>query len=757
MAQDTSRGATPPVPVPLANMGQSIQRYEAFAKVTGKPLYAADEPATNPLYAYLVTSGIAKGTIASIDTAPAEAIAGVVKVYTHRDAPRRIAMKHLTEGGKVSDTNMPMIDTRIRNDGDVVAMVLAESYETARDAANRIIVRYQETAPSATFDSVGATTSHPASMAPKEKKAGNFARAYAAAPVKVDQRYYTPVQHHNAMELFSTTALWNGDELTLYEPSQFVYGLKNGIAEMLGIDPAKVRVKNPYVGGAFGSKGIMTQRTALVAGAARELGRPVKLVLHRKQGYTQTTYRAETRHRVRLAAEASGKLTAYGHEGWEVTSRNDDYSVGGVENTAEMYAAPNVLTRVNLVHADRNTPGFMRSPPEVPYMFALEVAMDELAEALKMDPVELRRVNDTQVSPINGAPYTSRSLMQCFDQAAASFGWSGRNPTPGSMTVGDWQIGYGCAMTSYPTNMAACAARIRLTPEGKAHVEIAVHDVGQGAYTAVQQIAARELGLDPRDVTVALGDSRLPAGPVAGGSMTTASAGSAVFTCAAKVRARFGGAMPARADLADAFRRLNLNQIEDYAEWWPEGSGPAAMRALYKGNLGGGGEEGEQQEGGSSGGGGGKPAPKPLMFAFGAEFVEVRVHRLTREIRVPRMTGAFASGHIVNPRTARSQHLGGMIWGMASALLEHTELDEKRARYVNDNIAEYLIAVNADIPQVDIILVPETDTRVNPLGIKGLGELANVGTNAAIANAVYHATGKRIRDLPITMDKLLMA
>ncbi|RAK51584.1 xanthine dehydrogenase family protein molybdopterin-binding subunit [Phenylobacterium deserti] len=731
-------------------MGQAIPRYEATAKVTGQPLYAADEPIARPLYAFFKTSGVARGTIASLDVRKAEAMPGVMKVYTHRNAPPRKAVKHIMTGGYMSDTNIPLADNRVRHDGDIVAMVVADSYEIARDAANRIEVRYAAQAPAATFGSPGAVKKVPEQAQKNAKKAGDFAAGWSRAPVKVDARYSTPTQHHNPIELYATTAVWNGDQLTFYEPSQFVYSTANGLAEQIGVDPAKVHLVNPYVGGGFGGKGILTQRTALVALAARDLGRPVKLVLHRKQAYGLTTYRAETRQRVRLGADRNGKLVAFAHDGEEVTSRADDYMVGGVENTVEMYACPNIATSVTLVKADRNTPGFMRSPPETPYMFGLESAMDELAVALNMDPVELRRINDTQKSPISGAPYTSRSLMQCYDQAAAAFGWSRRNPRPLSMSQGDWLIGWGCATATYPTNMMASTARIRLTADGKAVVEVAAHDMGQGAYTAMQQIAAKRLGLDPRQVTVRMGDSALPPGPVAGGSMTTASAGSAVHTAAGKIAARFGGAMPAPNDLDDAFRRLGVTQIEEYAEWWPPGQGPQAVRALYKGSMGGGGgEEGEQQEGNAGGG-------KPMMAAFGAEFVEVRIHRLTREIRVPRMTGAFAAGHIVNPRTARSQYLGGMIWGMASALLEATEVDAKRARYVNDNIAEYLVAVNADVPQVDVILVPEVDTKVNPLGVKGIGELANVGTAAAIANAVYHATGKRIRDLPITMDKLLV-
>jgi len=727
-------------PKPLANMGDPIVRSEAAAKVTGKPLYASDMPVQNPLHAYFLTSAIALGRIASIDTAPAEAMSGVFKIYTHHNAPKRQVVPHFTKGGPVSDSNMPLVGPDIYNDGQIIAMVLAESYEIARDASRRIVVRYDARVPAASLDSPTAQTVQPPSLASKDKKVGDFETAFAQAPVKIDQEYRTPPQHHNPMELFATTASWSGDMLTLYEPSQFVYGLAGGLSRQLGVDQSRIHVVNPYVGGAFGSKGVMTQRTALIAQAAREVGRPVKLVIPRDQGFSVTTYRAETRHRVRLAADKKGKLVAYGHEGWEVTSRLDDYSVAGTEKSVEMYDVPNISTRVQIVKADRNTPGFMRSPPEVPYMYALESAMDELAVALEIDPVELRRINDTMKSPVTGAPYTSRSLMECFDQASSAFGWKKRNPRPASMRDGDWLIGYGCATATYPTNLTAAAARVILTADGKAHVEIAAHDVGTGAYTAMGQIAARRLGIDPVNVTVAMGDSKLPPAPVAGGSMTTASAGSAVHGAADKIVARFGGTMPKPGELTAAFRKLGTNRIEEYAEWAPPGSPPDAVEKLSKGSM--------------SGGGGNEK--KPLMAAFGAQFVEVRIHRLTREIRVPRMTGAFAAGRIVNPRTTHSQYLGGMIWGMASALLEATEIDEKRARYVNDNIAEYLIAVNADIPQVDIIMVPEVDTQVNPIGVKGVGELANVGTAAAIANAVYHATGMRIRDLPITMDKLLV-
>jgi len=497
-------------PAPLGNMGEPIRRLDGVAKVTGQPIYAADAAEAVPLQAYFLTSGIARGQLLSIDTAPAEALGGVVKVYTHYNAPHRIATPYTQKGGYASDTNMPMTGPEIRHDGQIIAMVIAETYEIARDASHRIAVRYAPETPASTLDSPGATLIHPEALDEKEKKAGDFATAFAAAPVKVEGEYRTPPQHQNAIELYSTTASWAGGDLTIHEPTQAVLELANGTAAMMGVDPAAVHVTNPYIGGAFGGKGFMTQRTALIAGAARELERPVRNVVTRDQGFTLATYRAETKHHVRLAADRAGHLVAYGHESWEMQSRQDDYPLAGFGVTTAMYGKPAILTRVNMVKADRQTSGFMRGPVEMPYMYALESAMDELAVALDMDPVELRRVNDIRESPVDGARFTSRSLMQCYDAAAASFGWSKRNPKPGSMRDGDWLIGYGCATASYPTHLAPSTARMTLRANGDALIEIAAQESGQGTYTTLSQIAARTLNLDPRRVRVVLGDSGPP-------------------------------------------------------------------------------------------------------------------------------------------------------------------------------------------------------------------------------------------------------
>lgn len=760
---------TAAAPEPKANMGQPVPRYDAVSKVTGRATYASDMPLGNPAYAFLVTSAIAKGRVDRFDLDDARGVRGVIDIVTHENAPELKESKLFSNGGYMGTTIQPLKSAEIAHDGQIIAVVVAESYEAAREAANRVKVSYTAATPSATFESPGTTTAAAKgqnAMFKEDPKVGDFAKAFDEAEVKLTASYDTPTQHHNPMELFTTSCAWMGGNLVIYEGSQYVYGLKNGVAEQLGIDADKVRVVNPYVGGGFGSRGSMTTRTAIIAGIAKRLNRPIKLVPTRDQGFTIATYRAETRHELKLGASRDGKLMALRHEGAEISSRPDAYCVGGTKTTTRLYACPNVDSMVSIVRADRNTPGFMRSPPEVPYLFALESAMDELAAKLNMDPIELRRVNDTTNEPIGGKPYTSRSLMACFDQAAKAFGWSQRSQAPKSMSEGDWLIGYGCAATCYPTQMAPSAARVRLQRDGRTRVEIAGHEIGTGAYTVIAQTAAERLGVPLEKVSVFLGDSDLPPAPVAGGSNSTASTCSAVMMVCDQVRQRlFKAVMPGDSltekaketvgigqtpaaqaaksdrplDIEKAFDALGVGIVEEYGEWKPEGAPPDSFKAMHNGHA--------RLVGG--------PALKDkIAYAFGAEFVEVRVNRFTHEIRCPRLIGAFAAGRIMNPRTARSQLMGGLIWGMSSALLEATEIDQRYARYVNDNLADYLVPVNADVPGVEVILLSEQDDHINPAGAKGLGELANVGTNAAICNAIYHATGQRIRKLPVRLENI---
>lgn len=756
-------------PEPKANMGQPVPRYDAVAKVTGRAVYGADHPLARPAYAWLVTSAIAKGRINGFDLADAKAVNGVIDIITHENFDKLKPAKLFSSGGYWSTTLQPLQGPDIGHEGEIIAVVLAETLEAAREGAYRVKVDTTADQPSASFDSAGATTQPAKGNVggfKDDPHVGDFIKAFAAAEIKVSAEYATPTQHHNPIELFQTSSVWDGDRLTVYESTQYVWGLKNGVADALGIDPAKVRVISPYIGGAFGSKGSMTPRTPLIASIARKLGRPVKLIVSRDQGFTTVTYRAETRQKIDLAANRDGKLTALRHEGFELTSRPDNYMVGGTKTTTRIYACPNVESKVSIVHADRNTPGFMRSPSEVPYMFALESAMDELAEKLDIDPIELRRINDTMKEPIEGRPYTSRSLVACYDAAAKAFGWDKRSKQPKSMSDGDWLIGYGCATTCYPSQMAPAAARISLHRDGATKVQIAGHEIGTGAYTVIAQAAAQRLGVPVEKVTVEMGDSDLPPAPVAGGSNSTASTCSAVITVCDRIRARLLQAtMPADSlvdkaastvgigqtateqaakgdrpiDIAAAFDRIGANVIEEFAEWKPADLPPDALQAMYKGHA--------QLTGGEK-------LKTAIAYAFGAEFVEVRVNKYTREIRVPRLVGAFTAGRIMNTRTAHSQLMGGLIWGLSSALHEATEIDTRNARYINDNLADYLVPVNADVENVEVILLSETDDKLNPAGVKGLGELGNVGTNAAICNALYHATGQRIRELPVRLEKI---
>jgi xanthine dehydrogenase YagR molybdenum-binding subunit len=756
-------------------IGTATARIDGRAKVTGEARYGSDSGSRSDAHAGLRTSAIARGRIVHIDESAARALPGVLEILTFRNVGDAIKPGNtFSAKGYMGSSIAPLAGPDVLHAGQIVALVVAESVEIARDAAQRLEITYAQEVPSATFDSPGLseglTHPRPADAPDPNPRVGDAAGAFAAAAVTIDQRYATPPQHHNPIELFTTRCAWDGEKLTVWEPSQNMYGFKYGLADQLGISPDNVHILSPFVGGAFGSRGSLTQRTAIVALAAKKVGRPVRLEASRADGFTIATYRAETRHRVRLGASRDGRLQALIHEGWEISSRPDDYKVAGTDATTRLYACANIDSNVTIVHADRNTPGFMRAPAELPYLFALESAMDELAWALRIDPVELRRINDTQIEPIKGLPYTSRALMPCFDAAAAAFGWRGRSAEPGSMRDGDWLIGWGCASTMYPTQMAPAAARVTLAPDGSAKVETATHEIGTGVMTVLALVVSQGLGVPVDRIEVRVGDSSLPPSPVAGGSNSTASLSNVVAEACADIAGQiaaaavapgsggpFAGANQTALQLADgqlrdrsgrseplatAAARVSHAPIVAYAENVPHGVPPEGAAALYRGQA--------PLAGGAR-------MKDRVQFAFGAQFVEVRVHAMTREVRAPRLVGAFAAGRIVNPKTAKSQLMGAQIWGISSALLEATEIDRRTARYYNDDLAEYLIPVNADIGTIETIILPETDTLVSPLGIKGIGELGNVGLNAAIANALFHATGMRIRELPVRMEKLLPA
>lgn len=711
-------------------------RLDGRLKVTGEARYAADFVVPNPLYAHLVTATIGRGRITGIDESAARTVPGVVEVYTHRNAPQLRAAGFFGAGaGQSQQSWRPLADANVHFYGEIVAMVVAETQLAAREAAAALSLSYESERPAATLDADGTQVEE---LPERGLAVGDVEAGLAAAPHTLSRTYETAANTHNAMELFATTAMWQGEELTTWVPSQWVKGFQMGLATELGIDPRRVRVLSPYVGGGFGGKGSLFTWTGLVAAAARALKRPVKLYVTRAQGFTVASFRAETRQQVRLGADEQGRLTTFEHTSRELSSRPDTYVVNGAQNTSRMYRADNIRTALACVHADRQTPGFMRAPPETPYFFALESAMDELARELQIDPVELRVRNDTDHDPVRGVPFTSRSLVECYRAAGKAFGWERYTPAIGSMSEGDDLVGWGVATATYPTQVSPCAVRVQLDVTAEARIEVASHDLGTGAYTVFAQTVHEKLGVPMERVSVELGDSRLPPGTIAGGSITTASTVSAIGLACDRIRQRLG-AGDGVPDLPAGFERLGRSAVEESAEWIPELIGERGRDSLRNGSvmIAGGAEEAY------------------AAFAFGAEFVEVRINRFTREIRVPRIVGAFAAGRILNEKTARSQYLGGMIWGIGHALLELSEVDPRTGAYVNDNISEYLVPVNADIQQIEAIMVPEVDETVNPAGVKGIGEIGIVGTAAAVASAVHHATGVRVRHTPIRIEDIL--
>ena len=707
--------------------GPAHTRVEGPAKVTGQTRYETDTYLPGMAHAALVRAST-RGRLAGLDVEDARAMPGVLDIMTHdllADAVRPV--KHAMAGGYANSTWRPLASTEVAYPGQIVAVIVADSREVASAAAFCVGVRlvaepatYRlEDAPDSTLEA--ATPDH------KDAGVGDVPAGLAQAAAHISATYMTPVQHHNPMELFATTCSWDRDRLTVHEPSRFVVGLQHGLAEQLGIPAERVRVISRLVGGHFGSRFDLSQHTALVALAAWRLGRPVQLVPTRSEGFTIATHRPESRHEIQLASDADGHLTALSHKAVVATSRFDTFEMKGTDVTGGLYGCPNVATEERLGRVDRNTPGPMRAPPEMPYMFALESAMDELAVALKMDPIELRRRNDTSIDPLTRKRYTSRPLMRCFDKAAQQFGWTdAARAAPRTRRDGDWLVGAGCAAAVRPVKIAPAAIRVSLTANGGALVETAHHEIGNGITTVLATRTSDRLGVAMDSVVVLLGDTTLPPAGISGGSSTTTSLIAALDDACDRLRAQMANG-----------KRNDPTLASVTVEHVPPKSGPDAIQKLQTGHM-------QLSQGGET-----------ISCAFGAQFAEVRVHSRTHEIRVSRLVGAFAGGHILNPLTAHSQLIGGMIWGLGSALLEETEIDPATGLYVNDNLADYLVATSADVPSVDATFVEDEDREVNPAGVKGIGEISIIGVNAAIANAVFAATGRRIRRLPIRVEDLI--
>ena len=754
---------------PNGIIGSPQQRIDGVAKVTGQAHFGDDRHLPNAAFAALVTAPIARGRVRDIDQTAARAIPGVLDILTSENVGSALKPgKSMLEGGYMSQSIAPLASDRIFFAGQILAVTLAETLEIAQAAAQALVFTYKVRPPVVGFDSPRARVVKPKALGETKLSAGDLVAGFAAADVVIDAHYETSPQHHNPMELFQVVCAWEGDRLTVWESTQNVRGFQQGLAKQLGIRPERIRVLSRFIGGAFGSRGELGQHTALIALAAQRLGRPVKLVATRQQGFTLRTFRAETRHHLRLAADSQGQLTALSHESWELTGRKERFATAGSDSTARLYACPNVHTEVHNVEVDRQAPGFMRAPPETPYLFAMESAMDELAHTLRIDPLELRRRNDTVIETVTHKPYTSRSLVRCIDTGAELFGWDRRNPVPRSMAEGNELVGWGYATAFYPAQIGPADCRVTLTGDLRATVEIGTHEIGTGIRTVIAQTASDLLGLEIESILVVTGDSQLPAAPLSAGSNSTATVCTVLAKACEALRERIAkaavaahdsplhGATPAgvrlHAGCATAgslseplshsiHRAGNGASLVQNSTTSPHGTPPLIGPALVRRGK-------PIITGGSN-------VKDRMQFAHGAQFVEVRIDRFTGQIRVPRMVGVFAAGRIMNPRTARSQLAGGQIWGIGAALLEATELDRATGHYVNDNLAEYHVAVCADVGSVETVMLDETDAIINPLGIKGVGELGITGVNAAIANAVFHATGIRCRKLPIRPEHVM--
>lgn len=702
-----------------ALIGQPISRVDGRRKVTGAATYAAEFDVSGLVHAAILRSTIPSGRIASIDGTAAERAPGVIAVLTHRDAPRLAYRPHKGGPDPATGERLHVLqDDRVNHQGQPIALVIAETLEQAVHATRLVQVTYRHE--TGTTDITGVESVPPTGEPSEwETRRGDPERTFAAAEIKVDQTYVIPRENHNPIEMHAAIATWDGDRLTLWDKSQWVLGVVDEIAAVFGVAAENVHVVSPFVGGAFGSGLRAWPHVTLAALGARVAGRPVKLMLSRREMYYGVGFRPHTVQRVALGASRDGRLATIVHDAYQETSTYEEYTEALLNATRFLHSCPNVHTRHRLARMNVHTPTWMRGPGEVSGIFALESAMDELAVALNIDPVELRLRNEPEQDEFRKLPFSSRSTRECYRVGAERFGWSRRDPAPRSMRDGRLLIGWGMASATYPTNFAPASAVARILPDGTAEVASAASDMGPGTWTSMTQVAADTLGLPIERVKFSLGDSRLPKTPPHGGSMTMASVGSAVQAACRKARddalAR-GGAN----DLAEAMSRIGQT-VEAAADSKP---GDAAQHFS--------------------------------MHAFGAVFVEVAVDPDLGETRVRRIVGASGAGHIVNPKLARSQCIGGMIGGIGMALMEHSVVDGRNGRVSNANFAEYAVPVHADAPPVmDVTFVEERDPHVNPLGVKGLGEIAIVGVAPAIANAIFHATGKRIRELPITPDKLL--
>jgi xanthine dehydrogenase YagR molybdenum-binding subunit len=730
--------------------GQPIDRTDGVAKVTGAARFSAEHPMARLAYAVLVQSTIPKGKIAAIDTAQAGAMRGVLLVMTHRNAPKLPPPKPPGKDEQPPNPKLSLLQgDEVQYNGQPIAVVVADTLEHAQDAARRVRVRYAPQKAVLDFQAAKRAPRTPKSQPdrPSDTARGDAEAELGRSTTRIDTVYTTPIENHNPMEPHATIAAWEGGRLTLYDATQNVSGVRKAVAKNLGIAPDSVRVVCPFVGGGFGCKGSTWSHVVLAAMAARQAGRPVKLVLERTQMFGPVGARPMTEQHLRLGAAPDGGLQAVLHDTVSHTAFLDDFTEPCTSPTRILYASTALRTTQRLATLNLGVPTYMRAPGEATGSFALECALDELAYALKMDPVALRLRNYAERDPEKDMPWSSKALRECYRVGVERFGWARRTAQPASMREGRTLIGYGMATATYPAHRLPAKASAMIRPDGTVLVRSGTHDLGTGTYTVMTQVAADALGWPVDKVTFELGDAAMPEAPVSGGSMTVASVGPAVQAAAGAARDKLvalaiGDAMSpvhgaAARDVLVENGWLALQSRPDRRE-------PAA--ALIARNGGApimADSEAKPDQG------------KVSLHSFGAVFVEVHVDADLGTVRVPRIVGVYDVGRLLNRKTGHSQLMGGIVWGLGMALTEKTEMDWRVGRAVNANLADYHVPVNADIGAVDVTVLDGMDPHINALGARGIGEIGITGVAAAIANAVYHATGKRLRDLPITPDKLI--
>jgi xanthine dehydrogenase YagR molybdenum-binding subunit len=734
-----------------SNIGQPLTRRDGILKVTGGARYAADHHPPGMLYAVLAVSSIARGRVSFLDVTAAKSHPGVVEVMTPANRPM------LAEDPDAKTNPFMFRMELLQNDlvryaNQPIAVVIAETLEAATEGATLLSPRY-EIEPARIGLDAGKSFIPPSVGvgSPAEMHHGDVAAGLAVAVRRIDATYETPAQYHNAMEPHAIVAAWDGDSLSIDTPSQGLAMAVGRVAGLFGLSPQNIHIRSPFLGGGFGSKGFIAGPQVLGIMAARLVGRPVKLVLRREQMFGPVGHRAPTRQRLRLGADRDGALTAIDHHTKTASSSFDDFFEPASDISHALYASPAIATSYEAVRLDTGTPLFMRAPGEATGSIALESAIDEMAQACAMDPLAFRLQNYAEVEPLSGKPFSSKALRACYAQGAERFGWARRVLAPRQMRdEAGLLVGWGVGTATFPAIMFQAHARAVIRNDGTGVMEIGAHDMGQGAWTALAQIAADSLGLDMDKVEFRSGTSDLPDAGIAGGSSHTATAGMAVHGAGADVIARLAdlatgdersplfGAGNAGVVARDGrlFRRDDENRSESFSDILTR-----AGRADIEGR----------------GNSAADPATQShyAMHAHGAVFAEVKVDPELGQIRATRLVGAFAAGRVINPRLVRSQYYGGMIWGVSFALHEHAVMDARSGRTMNANLGEYHVPVNADVPSLDAILVEENDPYVNALGIKGVGEIGITGTAGAVANAVWHATGIRIRQFPITLDRLI--